>query len=67
MLAAVSFLFSFAAFFVAKIGSVILAYQLFVIKMFSMIVIPLPISFHIPVVMSLYYAALGIFIYHESD
>lgn len=58
---------SSAAFFVARIGEVILQYQIIVIKIFSVVVISLPISFHIPIVLLLYYAGLGMVMFYYDD
>ena len=58
---------SSAAFCAAKIGAIILQYQIFVIKLFSAVVIPLPVPFSIPAVVAVYYAGLAIFIFYYDD
>jgi ComEC/Rec2-related protein len=48
---------------VARVGQIILWYQLFVIKLFAAFVIPLPFSFAAPLIFVLYFAALAAFAY----
>ncbi len=64
ILAACSFLSVGTAWSIAMIGGIILRYELFVIRLFSFVVIPFPISFGIPLVVALYYAALAIFLFY---
>ncbi len=69
LLAAVSFVSFFGALFLAKIGEVLLWYQLAVIKLFSIIVIPLPITFRYATAALLYFSLTAIFAfyYYESE
>jgi ComEC/Rec2-related protein len=67
ILAVLGFTIYSAAFVVARIGQGILAFQLAVIKIFSIVSIPLPISFHIPVVIIIYYAGLAMFFFYYDE
>ncbi len=66
-LAAASFISSPASFMIAEAGSIILKYQLLVVKFFSIVAISFPISFHEPVVVIIYYAAIVIFIISQHE
>jgi hypothetical protein len=57
---------SYPAFFVALIASTLLKYELFIIKIFSLFVIPMPSIFGSPAVIALYYGVLFIFAYYYA-
>lgn len=69
LLAILGFISFYLAFLTAKIGAIILWYQLFVIKFFSQLVIPLPIPFRYSIVVFLYYSIVAIFAfyYYENE
>jgi len=49
------------AFFVAKFASVILLYQIAVIKIFAVVIVPMPSAFETPLMIAAYYVALAWF------
>jgi ComEC/Rec2-related protein len=53
-----SFISRLATFFIAPFASIVLRYQLAVIKIFAAIVVPLPAWFDSPIVFTIYFAAL---------
>lgn len=63
ILALTSFIAPWLAFFIAQFAHGILLYQLAVIKIFAVIVIPLPAIFNSPIVSTVYYVALVWFAY----
>ena len=70
LLGLVSFFSNTLSFFVAEFGSGFLQTQLLVIKIFSIIQVPLPIPFNIASTIIAYYVGLAIFIFmtpYEND
>ncbi len=69
LLALFGFLSRYLAFFAAKIVGFILWYQLSMMRLFSSLAVPLPVSFNSASAMALYYAMLATFAlsYHSTN
>ena len=67
LLTALGFVAFQVALVVAKLGAVILAYQLAVIKLFSVVIVPLPLPFQYTIVAFLYYALIAIFAFYYYE
>lgn len=67
LLAVLSFLSYYLAFFTAKIVGLSLAYQLSVIRLFAVFAIPLPLAFNSTWSFGVYYSALALFIYSHAE
>ncbi|HVM76547.1 MAG TPA: ComEC/Rec2 family competence protein [Candidatus Paceibacterota bacterium] len=52
---------------IALLGKIILHYQLAIVRIFSTVVIMLPVSFHAPLTLILYYLGLGIFAFYANE
>ncbi len=63
VLAALGFVSEYLAYFTAKLVGLMLAYQLFVIRLFAKLVIPLPLPLNSTFTITLYYAIIIIFIF----
>ena len=67
VLVAASYVSAAAAYLVARVGEFILHYQIAIIKIFSIVVIPLPLPFSLTAVDVAYYAGIVIFIFYYDD